>query len=149
MEIVYSEVDKRTHYKLMAKHLVIYREGDEMKMDYTRIEELASVFKPEIKAEILSIHQRVNGKVCPICGTEFIPERRQKIYCQTECASEAKRRQIKESVERRAAEAEKKKKKKHIPQLNALVKEANSKGISYGMLQAQKYMEAMRKEGIL
>lgn len=89
---------------------------------------------------------------CFVCGKPFTKRRySERTTCSNECNKILRTSRIKDSWDARMPTPEQKndvasrKNKKKKSQLNKLVKEANKRGISYGQLQAQKYLEEMRK----
>ena len=85
--------------------------------------------------------------ICKICGKEFIKVRQEQI-CSDECRKESRR-----ASERRyyrdlhpKKEAKDRKKKSN---LNEKIAEANRRGISYGELQAEKYVASIRERKTL
>ena len=74
---------------------------------------------------------------CVVCGKEFTKLwNQQKLTCSTECK--------KSFGKAHDGTIDRTKKKKHKSQLAKLEKEARAKGLTYGQLQAQKYLEETR-----
>ena len=146
MELIESKVVEGTTYRVSGNTLVIRKDGEEMKITFANLETMANRFHAEIKDEIFEIYRQARTKVCLYCGEPFLAEMTHQKYCSDKCCYEqqkatarGRRDEIREA--RKAREA--KKKKKRVPQLIELEREARTKGISYGQLQAQKYMAEM------
>lgn len=86
--------------------------------------------------------------ICVICGKEFEKKSENAILCSDECRKLRKKQRNKEYDYKRyyilkKKTQEKKKKEKHKSRFNELTAEAKACGMSYGMLQAKRYMESM------
>lgn len=76
---------------------------------------------------------------CGVCGKTFTPPTTRYKYCSDEC------RKIAAANQTRISQGRKQKPKKDPLILSRINQEARDKGLTYGQLQAQKYMERMRK----
>lgn len=75
---------------------------------------------------------------CGVCGKTFTPPNGRYKYCSDEC------RKIAAAEQMRTINTGKRKPKKDPLVLSKLNQEARSKGLTYGQLQAQKYMQQMK-----
>ena len=89
-------------------------------------------------------------RICEWCGKEF--EHYTRKYCSTECAEKGKslKRKLTECHKRidRGLQPKEEKQPEEKPRKNTLddkMAEAKAKGMSYGQLQALKYMESLKK----
>ena len=78
-------------------------------------------------------------KKCPMCGSVFFPPSNRWIYCSDECKKLAVANQVTYK-----GKGGKRKPKKDPTILTRLNQEARSKGLTYGQLQAQKYIKQMK-----
>lgn len=85
--------------------------------------------------------------ICKICGKEFVKVGQEQI-CSDECRAESKREQDRRH-KREYREKKKLKGKQKGDGLNAKIAEANLRGISYGQLMAEKYIDSIRERKIL
>ena len=80
------------------------------------------------------------GNICPVCGEEFEKENGRQVYCSVDCRMAAKLEQRRKFVEKQRA-ARKPKTNGEI--IDAYSAEANRRHISYGTLQAERYLKKM------
>lgn len=144
MDIIKSKFDSETMYRVYTKGRVKYievmRNDESMSIKISHLNGYKRLFIPEIYNELCEIQKEHNGRICPICGNRFVAFTKRK-YCCDKCA------RIAQANNTKAVNAEKrkgKKKEKHVSQLTELTREARAKGMSYGQLQAQKYLEQMK-----
>ena len=78
-------------------------------------------------------------KICQVCGNAFDSTNGNKVYCSIECRHESKLEQ------RRTLHKDEKKRKTNGEIIDAYSREANSRHISYGALQAERYLKKMRE----
>lgn len=79
---------------------------------------------------------------CPVCGKTFQTSNSLKKYCSVECREKHKK------IERQRPREKHAKRKSNGEIIDAYSKEANRRHISYGALQAERYIQKMR-EGCL
>lgn len=144
MDTISSKFDSETTYKIYTKGRVQYieitRNSESMSVKMNHISGYKRLFIPEIYSELCEIQSEYSGKACPICGKRFVAYTKRK-YCSDECS------RIAQANSKKSVNSEKrkeKKKEKHVSQLTELTREARAKGMSYGQLQAQKYLEQMK-----
>lgn len=90
-------------------------------------------------------------KICEICGTHFVASKSNAKYCCKECKRTANRAANRRKWDRHKEEykvKEKMKKRARKSNLVELQREANRLGISYGKLQAMKYLEEEKREKV-
>ncbi|MGN1187126.1 MAG: recombination protein NinG [Lachnospiraceae bacterium] len=82
-------------------------------------------------------------KTCAVCGKEFEPIHHRQIFCSNECKKSRRNEQARRYNAKSKAEKLKNENKEtlHESRFEELTAEARSRGISYGMLQAEKYMK--------
>lgn len=80
--------------------------------------------------------------ICPVCGNEFYKENGRQVYCSVDCRMTAKLEQRRKFVEKKRA-ARKPNTNGEI--IDAYSAEANRRHISYGALQAERYLKKMRE----
>lgn len=138
-----SKIDGDTMYEVYSRscghYIKITRNDETMAIKMSRVSEYEGVFIPKIYKELCEIQEEHSSRVCPVCGKQFVAFTKRK-YCSDECSKKAqmeKARAISQSNTNQ-------KNKKHVSQLTELNREARAKGMSYGQLQAQRYMEQMR-----
>lgn len=85
--------------------------------------------------------------ICKICGKEFVKVGQEQI-CGDECRKKAYREAEQRCYRNRNAKKELKDREKKS-NLNEKVEEANKRGISYGELMAEKYIDSIRKRKTL
>lgn len=87
-------------------------------------------------------------KTCPICGKEFQWSNEHRKYCSSDCAAVAERRQNAEVQKRSKNKRRTKNKMKSVKtgNLKQKIDQARALGISYGKLQAMRYLEKQREE---
>ena len=153
-DIIRSKVDSDTYYTVSSNHISIHRNGDEMKILCSRLDEISRIFVEEIRTEMKEVLLSVNQRTCPICGTSFVRHKKNQKYCCGECSEAGRLQSIADKRETERKEKEQKakavvaepkeKEQKKGSQLNTLAREARSRGMSYGQLQAMKYMQTMQ-----
>lgn len=89
------------------------------------------------------LNRRVIGAVCVVCGKRYIRQRSAQKYCSPECRKDAEKEQaearkknaiMNEKVARQMAKIREK------SQIDQKIAEAAAAGISYGELQARRYL---------
>lgn len=142
--MVNSRFDSETTYKAYAKgstqYIEIRRNDEKMSIKMRCLDNYKNVFIPEIYTELCEIRDKYGDKICPVCGAHFVAYTKRK-YCSDKCS------RIAQANSKKSVNSEKrkeKKKEKHVSQLTELTREARAKGMSYGQLQAQKYIEQMK-----
>ena len=144
--MVNSRFDSETTYKAYTKgstqYIEIRRNDEKMSIKMRCLDNYKNVFIPEIYTELCEIRDKYGDKICPVCGAHFVAFTKRK-YCGNECALKANNEKNKSRYREKAQENEKPK-EKHVSQLTELTREARAKGMSYGQLQAQKYLEQMK-----
>ena len=162
METVQSKIDDLTTYKLVGNHITVDRDGESVKFKINN-SEMISRFREEIQSEINELIDIAKGCNCEECGKRYIRISHNSKYCCDTCKEIAKDRRYKrwyaekgrekareyynqrlKSAKTEEKPKEEKPKKKHVSQLIQLSNEANERKVSYGMLQAEKYMQNMK-----
>lgn len=82
-------------------------------------------------------------KICKWCGKEFVSTGKEQ-SCSDECRKESYK-----AYKQRYNKARYQKKKPKDSNLNEKIAEANRRGISYGELQAEKFIDSIRKRKTL
>lgn len=157
MEAVQSKIDSLTTYKIVGNHITVERDGELAKFKINN-EEMINRFKEDIQVEIKEVIDKEKGNNCEICGNRYITISHKSKYCCDKCKQVARERTSKawyaEKGKEKAREyyhkqksstIKKPKKKKHISQLTKLNREAREQGMTYGQLQAQRYIESMKE----
>ena len=86
-------------------------------------------------------------KICKWCGKEFVSTGKEQI-CSDECRKESYKA-YKQRYNRARYQKQRLKDSKKESNLNEKVEEANKRGISYGQLQAEKYIASIRERETL
>lgn len=157
MEAIQSKIDSLTTYKIVGNNITVERDGESIKF-YITNEEMINRFTEEIRNEINEVIDIAKGNNCEICGKRYITISHKSKYCCDKCKEIARDRRMKvwyaEKGKEKAREyyhkqksstIKKPKKKKHISQLTKLNREAREQGMTYGQLQAQRYIESMKE----
>lgn len=84
----------------------------------------------------------MSSSCCPVCGKTFITSNSLKKYCSVECREKHKK------IERQRPREKHEKRKSNGEIIDAYSREANQRHISYGTLQAERYIRKIR-EGCL
>ena len=149
-----SKIDNMTTYKLVGNHLTVDRDGESIKFKINNAE-MISHFKEEIQSEINGLIDIAKGNNCEICGKRYITISHKSKYCCDKCKTNARDRRYKRwyaekgrekareyyNQRLKSAKTGEKPKKKHKSQLIELSNEAKKRKISYGQLQAEKYIQ--------
>lgn len=149
-----SKIDNMTTYKLVGNHLTVERDGELAKFKINN-EEMINRFKEDIRNEIKEVIDKEKGNNCEICGKRYITISHKSKYCCDKCKANARDRRMKVwyaekgrekareyyNQKLKSAKTEEKPKKKHKSQLIELSNEAKKRKISYGQLQAEKYIQ--------
>lgn len=157
-----SKVDELTTYKIVGNHITVEREGESIKFHVTNVE-MISRFNEEIRNEIKEVIYKEKGNNCETCGKRYIRINHNSKYCCDKCKAIARdirykkwyaekgREKAREYYNQRLKSTkpeekpkEEKPKKKYVSQLIELSNEANERKVSYGMLQAEKYIQSMK-----
>ena len=86
-------------------------------------------------------------KICKWCGKEFISTGKKQI-CSDECRKESYK-VYKQKYNRARYQKKKLKEREKESNLDEKIEEANRRGISYGQLQAEKYIASIRERKAL
>lgn len=89
------------------------------------------------------LNRRVIGAVCVVCGKRYIRHRSAQKYCSPECRKAAEKEQAearRENAIRSGKVARQMAKIRRKSQIDQKVAEAATEGISYGELQARRYL---------
>lgn len=157
MEAIQSKIDSITTYKIVGNNITVERDGESIKFHITNTE-MINRFSEEIRNEINEVIDIAKGNNCEICGKRYIKIGYRSKYCCDKCKQVARERTSKawyaEKGKEKAREyynqqksstTKKPKKKKHISQLTKLNREAREQGMTYGQLQAQRYIKSMKE----